>query len=57
MKAFEKWCDEIEYCCVDYSKRDSMRRGWKAAVEWALQQQYVVGDEPIELILKKELDS
>lgn len=36
MKEFEKWCDEIEYLCIDYTKCDALRRGWKAALEWVL---------------------
>ncbi len=41
MDKFEEWCDEIEYLCVDYSKRDTLRRGWKAA--FTNMQQWLVG--------------
>lgn len=57
MEQFEKWCDEIEYLCVDYTKRDSMRRGWKAALSWVLDLYWDKGNNPdlFQSILEKEL--
>lgn len=60
MKKFEKWCDEIEYLCVDYTKRDSMRRGYKQALQW-VQSRLKFGSEvayseaDILMAIKKEI--
>lgn len=55
METFEKWCDEIEYFCVDYSKRDSMRRGWKAALEWIRDNREMKAWDDVDDMIKKEL--
>jgi hypothetical protein len=56
MKEFEKWCDEIEFLCVDYSKRDSMRRAWRAALKWSLTQETDLQATEIAWAIEKELE-
>ena len=63
MEHFEKWCDEVEYMCVDYTKRDALRRGWKAALKFVLKNRkpyYNIDDKKVVAtdsdIIYKELE-